>query len=282
MTATNKKYYWLKLPENFFKEKAIKKLKRLEHGYECIVIYQELLLLTMSNQGKYFYEGIEDTVAEEIALELDENAEYVAMTLEYLTKAGLIVATEKDIELTEVKNLVGYETEDAIRMRNARTKKEQKVNKNEQRSNKNEQCSNKNEQCSLDKEKDKEIDIKETNSNELVKKSETTTTTTKRFAKPTAEEVKAYSIELGVSNFDADHFVDYYESKGWKVGKVSMKDWKATVRNWLRQSKSESGRYAKREKPLPDYMEEQHEETPASKEILEKLQKSISELRGAS
>ena len=36
---------------------------------------------------------------------------------------------------------------------------------------------------------------------------------------------------------DAQHFVDYYESNGWIVGKTKMKDWKATARNWARRDK---------------------------------------------
>ena len=55
----------------------------------------------------------------------------------------------------------------------------------------------------------------------------------KRFIKPTLEEVKAYCQERG-NNVEAEHFIDHYESNGWKVGKNPMKDWKATVRNWER------------------------------------------------
>lgn len=52
-----------------------------------------------------------------------------------------------------------------------------------------------------------------------------------RFIPPTVEDVRAYCIERN-NGIDAEHFVDYYTSNGWIVGKVKMKDWKATVRNW--------------------------------------------------
>lgn len=55
----------------------------------------------------------------------------------------------------------------------------------------------------------------------------------KRFVKPTLEEVKAYCKERK-NGIDAHHFIDYYESNGWKVGKNAMKDWKAAVRTWER------------------------------------------------
>lgn len=63
--------------------------------------------------------------------------------------------------------------------------------------------------------------------------------TTTRFKKPSLEEAKTYISEKGY-NVDAEKFIDYYESNGWKVGKNSMKDWKATVRNWNRNNTSVS------------------------------------------
>lgn len=58
----------------------------------------------------------------------------------------------------------------------------------------------------------------------------------KRFAPPTLENVMGYCREMGYS-VDAQRFVDFYESKGWMIGKNRMKDWKAAVRNWARQEK---------------------------------------------
>lgn len=66
-----------------------------------------------------------------------------------------------------------------------------------------------------------------------------------RFRAPSPADVREYAaayaeskgIALGSIDFDPDHFVDYYKSNGWKVGKAPMNDWKATVRNWLRSSK---------------------------------------------
>lgn len=53
----------------------------------------------------------------------------------------------------------------------------------------------------------------------------------KVFTKPTAEEVKAYCDERK-NNVNPDKFIDFYESKGWLIGKNPMKDWKACVRTW--------------------------------------------------
>jgi hypothetical protein len=53
----------------------------------------------------------------------------------------------------------------------------------------------------------------------------------KRFTKPTIEQLEAYMEERGMNNV-ANRFYDHYESNGWKVGKNSMKDWRASVRTW--------------------------------------------------
>lgn len=53
----------------------------------------------------------------------------------------------------------------------------------------------------------------------------------KRFTKPTLEEVEAYCTERS-NGISAQDFINFYESKGWKVGKTPMKDWKAAVRTW--------------------------------------------------
>ena len=54
----------------------------------------------------------------------------------------------------------------------------------------------------------------------------------KKFIKPTIEEIGNYCDEKGYTDINAQQFFDYYESKGWRVGNSAMKDWKAAVRNW--------------------------------------------------
>lgn len=56
-----------------------------------------------------------------------------------------------------------------------------------------------------------------------------------RFTKPTPSEVSEYAASIG-RQIDATRFCDYYESKGWMVGKSHMKDWRAAVRNWTKGS----------------------------------------------
>jgi hypothetical protein len=56
-----------------------------------------------------------------------------------------------------------------------------------------------------------------------------------RFVKPNRDDVRAYMIELEMSDL-SQRFVDYYESNGWRVGKNPMKDWRACVRTWKQQN----------------------------------------------
>lgn len=71
----------------------------------------------------------------------------------------------------------------------------------------------------------------------IVKYNRESEQTVKRFTPPTVEEVQAYCQERG-NNIDPEQFVDFYASKGWKVGNNSMKDWKACVRTWEKRDKN--------------------------------------------
>ena len=64
-----------------------------------------------------------------------------------------------------------------------------------------------------------------------VDKKKSASTIVRRFVKPSVADVEAYCNERG-NGIDAQRFVDFYESKGWKVGNSPMKDWKAAVRTW--------------------------------------------------
>jgi len=57
-----------------------------------------------------------------------------------------------------------------------------------------------------------------------------------RFKKPSLDEIQNFCLERK-NNINFEAFYDFYESKGWKVGKNTMKDWKACVRTWERREK---------------------------------------------
>lgn len=86
-----------------------------------------------------------------------------------------------------------------------------------------------------------QLNTKESNTN----KSKTKNIHIRHMIPPKIEMVEAYINEHGY-NVNAQSFMDYYESKGWLVGKTKMKDWQAAVRNWSRNEyakpKSTQGR----------------------------------------
>lgn len=122
--ASAKKYFWLKLKEDFFRQKEVKKLRRIAGGDTFTIIYLKLQLLSMKTDGLLEYTGLEDNFAEELALEIDEDTDNVAVTLNFLTKCGLVeVIDDKEILLTKVPESIGKESESAERVRNHREKK---------------------------------------------------------------------------------------------------------------------------------------------------------------
>lgn len=128
--AVNKKYYWLKLKKDFFNQKIIKKLRKIAGGDTYTIIYLKMQLASIQNDGKLIFEGVENTFAEELALELDEDLENINVTLAYLQTNKLIEIVEDDeYLLTEVPDIIGSETATAERMRNSRMRAKNKIEK---------------------------------------------------------------------------------------------------------------------------------------------------------
>ena len=119
-----KRYYWLKLPDDFFRQKPIKKLRKIAGGDTYTIIYLKMLLISLKNEGKLFFDGVEENFTEEIALELDEEEENVKVTVQFLMAQGLLqLIDESEYELTECSRMVGSESASAERMRRLRDKK---------------------------------------------------------------------------------------------------------------------------------------------------------------
>ncbi len=77
--------------------------------------------------------------------------------------------------------------------------------------------------------------------------------TNKYFKKPSIDEVILYCVDKNYTVIAAE-FYDFYESKGWKVGKTKMKDWKAAVRNWERRGKNKPKTTSKIDTQLNEYI----------------------------
>lgn len=118
----SKRYYWLKLKEDFFKDKYIKKLRKLAGGDTFTIIYLKMLLVAMQNEGELKYDGVEDNFAKEIALEIDEDPENVNICLQYLLTAGLAECNDTQCFVPYAVENVGSESDSAERVRRHREK----------------------------------------------------------------------------------------------------------------------------------------------------------------
>ena len=233
------KFYWLKLKDDFFTQPKIKKLRRIAGGDTYTIIYLKMQLLSLKNNGILDYQQIEPTFAEEIALTLDEDVDNVKVTLQYLVGQGLIESNDTEFLLFEAAESIGTESKSAERVRRFREKNKVEVL----------QCNADVTPCNIDcnapvtkcnteiERRDKREEIRDRDKREEIEGGVGETSTGRerpthtRFTKPTLSEVKAYCEERQ-NHVDAQRFIDYYESKGWLVGKSPMKDWKAAVRTW--------------------------------------------------
>ena len=78
--------------------------------------------------------------------------------------------------------------------------------------------------------------VQHTNNNEYINNNSLYKKGSSRFQKPTIEEIRQYCLEKGY-NVDAEQFFNFYESKGWVVGKSPMKNWRAAVSTWNKREK---------------------------------------------
>ena len=119
--ATGKRYYWLKLKDDFFSSKRIKKLRKLAGGDTYTIIYLKMQLLAMKTDGVIQYSGLENSFEEELALDLDEDSDNVRVTLNYLLSCGLAECSGgSDYFFPFAVENVGSESSSAQRMRTAR------------------------------------------------------------------------------------------------------------------------------------------------------------------
>lgn len=121
--AEPKRYYWLRLHKDFFQKKEIKRLRRVAGGDTYTIIYLKMLLRSIIDGGKLYFDGYEETFVSELALDIDEDEQNVQITVNYLLKNGLLIECENDeYYLPEANNNTGSETAAASRMRKLRDK----------------------------------------------------------------------------------------------------------------------------------------------------------------
>ena len=125
-----KKFYWLKLKDNFFQQKEIKKLRKIAGGDTYTIIYLKLQLLSLENEGVLVYEGVEKDFAEQLSYEIDEDRDNIEITLQFMNANKLIEELEENtFFLPKINECIGKESESAERMRRMRARQKEIIGK---------------------------------------------------------------------------------------------------------------------------------------------------------
>ncbi len=121
--SDSKKYYWLKLKDDFFTLTTTKLLRNMPEGDLLTIIYLKLQLLSLKNNGNLIHHRLLPNLVDELAIAIDEKSQYVELTLRTLEKLHLIESISNDeYLLTAMNELIGAETKSAIQKRTYRNK----------------------------------------------------------------------------------------------------------------------------------------------------------------
>lgn len=102
----------------------MKLLRKMPGGDTYTIIYLKLMLISLEDSGKIYFEELAQDLAEEMALLIDEDTEAVRMTLMFLTKKGLLTRhSDYEFFLEQVPEMIGSETASARRVRKHREQK---------------------------------------------------------------------------------------------------------------------------------------------------------------
>ena len=128
-----KRYYWLKLHKDFFKQKEIKKLRRIAGGDVYTIIYLKMLLQSLETDGFLYFEGYYDNFVDELADDIDEDEENVKVVVAYLMDKGLMVEADEDAYLLiKCKEMTGSESSITRRTRRYKEKQKELTQRNEE------------------------------------------------------------------------------------------------------------------------------------------------------
>ena len=224
--SDNKKYYYLRLKDNFFDSDELKILESMKDGYLYSNILLKLYLRSLKNDGKLVVNERIPYSADMLASVTGHQVGTIKQALSIFKDLGLIdVLDNGAIYMLDIQNFIGKGSSEADRKREYRQRIE--TDRTNVQTNLRQISDKSTPEIEIELEKDIEIE------KEIDSSAKSTTTKRKRFEKPTLSQITQYCLERN-NNVNAEQFYDYYESNGWKVGKNAMKDWKACVRTWER------------------------------------------------
>ena len=222
---SEKRYYWLKLPKDYFKRHDIKFIKTLPNGRDIALFYIELMAESVDHDGSLrFSPGIPYT-NEMLASVTDTPVDIVDVSMKTLKDLGLVeISEDGTIIIPKVIKMIGSasDTDGARRVRRYREKQQSLQNVTEPLQNVTHTVTNDNESKSKSKSKRKSKSIKEN----IQEKNSS------RFVPPTLDDIRTYCLERN-NSVDPEKFYQYYNAGGWKDSKGQpVKNWKQKIITW--------------------------------------------------
>lgn len=224
----DKRYYWLKLEENYFDLKVQKALRKLPSGAEMLICYLKMQLRYLNKGGMIEFNGMCQNIEEEIAIDIDEDIDLVKMTVGVLSKWNVIEQCNKDLYIAEMQQRIGSKTDSALRVEKHRKKQEML------------HCNNDVTKCNsikdIDIELDKDIDISSNSIYDFVQENFGRTLNSIEYEKidkwqeQFSDEMLKYAVELAVmSNVKTFRYLEgilnNWTSSGYKtIDEVKVKE----------------------------------------------------------
>jgi predicted phage replisome organizer len=243
--------HWIKILTDIFEDEKVKLIQAMPDGDGMIVLWFKLLTQAgKSNHGGYvsFSETMPYTPAMLSVLfgKSEQMVNYALGTFSNfkmieIDNSGFIYITNWE-KHQSVDKMNKIKEQTRVRVQNHREKQKALLPHNKEdvtQCNANVTHGNATD-IELELELDLELDLKN-KEKDLKNKKSVDANASKRFIKPNIQQIFEYCQERK-NNVDPEKWFDHYESNGWKVGKNAMKDWKAAVRTWEKNSSTSISR----------------------------------------
>lgn len=245
--ADNKRFFWLKLKEDFFEDETIEWLEEQPNGKEYVLFYLKMCLKSLKHDGKLYREVGTRIIPYDIK-KLSEitktPVDTVMIATKVLSEIGLVQRMDDEtLYMNQVMNMTGKsDSTNAERQRRFRERQKQKLlasnvtdnvtpitlHSNESIEHRDKSIENRDKSIELDSIGDKSP------------KTPAKPPKKRAFIPPTLEEVNDYILERGIHNVSAKAFFDYYEAGDWHDAKGNkVKSWKQKLLTWARHEDSE-------------------------------------------
>ena len=240
---------WIKIVTDIFDDEKILLIESMPDADSIIVIWFKLLCLAgrQNNSGVFLMNGRIPYTEEMFATIFRRKLNTVRLALKTFETYGMIEIINDTVTIP---NWEKHQRLDALELAREQNRKRVARHREKQR-----MLADGNAACNVTGNATEDITVTESNADRIdkIREDKKESEKRKRFTAPTVDEVEAYAKEKGYTGFSAQRFVDYYESKGWVVGKNSpMRDWRASVRSWVARD-SEPRQIRPQDNPAQDY-----------------------------